>query len=287
MTALRIVDEPPVLPPGLHRGIPMRDYLALNAMGSGRLEWLNTSPLHYRYMLEQPRESTDAQDLGTALHMAVLEPALFEEAYVLEPLDVAPLNAKPRATNAYREAVAALQEGGRTVLREDVMEKVRAMADAVRGHEHAAALLARAPERELTMVWEYGGRLCRGRADMLGDRVVGDLKTTRSLKDFSPWVISKFGYHRQAAFYELGLRALDRKIEHYFLVAVENVEPFDVGVFALENAARIAGFMHNEYLLQRLNECETSGRWPGMYPTVVPGTITDALMESLGEEVAS
>lgn len=276
--------------PGFHRGIPMAEYQAIDAMGSGRLEWLEISALHYRYRLTQPPEETPSLSLGTAVHVAVLEPELFEKAYVLEPLDVAADNVKPRATKAYKEAVAELEQGGRTVLRKETMEQVRAMAAAVHDHVEAAALLKRCPERELTMLWNIG-RPCRGRLDMLGEtargRAVGDLKTTRSLKDFSPWAVTRFGYHRQAAWYEEGLRALDRGVDHYYLLAVESDPPYDVGVFAFEPEARIAGAERNAELIRRLVHAEETGIWPGQFPKVASATVTGELLMSLGEEVAS
>src|SRR6185503_13815919 len=112
---------------GLHHGVPMREYLKIDALGSSRLEHLAVSPLHYRYMSTQPDEETDAQELGTALHVAVLEPDLFDSAYVIEP-DIARIGgAKPRATNAYKEAVATLEFEGRTVLKAEAMAKVLSM----------------------------------------------------------------------------------------------------------------------------------------------------------------
>lgn len=276
-----------VLPPGLHRGIPMADYLALDAMGSGRLEWLNVSPLHYRYMLEQPREETAAQALGTALHTAVLEPDLFQNRYVCEPLDVAPLNAKPRATNAYKDAVAELEKDGHIVLREDVMAKVRAMANAVRGHTHARRLLERATDRELTMVWERDGHLCRGRADLLGPGLMADLKTTRNLRDFSPWAITKLGYFRQAGWYWDGAAQLERALQYFYFIAVESLPPYDVGVFVLDPAAIVCGTEDCDRLMKLLGECERTGQWPGMFPNVVTANVTDAMIGQLADEAVA
>ena len=272
---------------GLHPGIPMKDYLALDAIGSGRLEWLNVSPLHFKYMLDQPREETAAQHLGTALHAAVLEPDLFQNLYAPEPLEVAAGNIKPRATKAYKDAVAELEELGFTVLRDDVMAKVRAMAIAVRGHTHARRLLERATDRELTMLWDRDGRLCRGRADLLGRGVMADLKTTRNLKDFSPWAISKLGYFRQAAWYWDGAAKLGRPIEHFFFIAVESSPPHDVGVFVLDPAAIVVGLEECDRLMGRLAECERSGQWPGMFPDVVTATVTDALIGQLADEAVA
>jgi hypothetical protein len=276
------------LGPGLHRGVPMRTYLSLPALGSTHLNWLATSPLHYRYMTGQPAEESPSLALGTALHMAVLEPELFEKTYVLEPLAAAGSDAKsPRATKAFKDAVEDIQQGGFTVLRTDVMETVRAMTASVWAHPKAAALLKRAPDHEVTMLWERNGRLLRGRADMIGPRVIGDLKTTRSLAKFSPWAIDEFGYHRQAALYEDGADELLGGIDYYFFVAVESSPPHDVGVFRLDEAALVCGRVERDHHLRTLDECERTNHWPGMFPDVVTATVPDSLIASMGEEAVA
>ena len=273
--------------PGLHRGISRTGYLSLDAFGSGRLEWMNVSPLYFKYMLSQPAEETAALSLGTALHAAVLEPDVFARQYVLEPLHVAPDNAKPRATKAYRDAVADITQGGFIVLRQETFDTVKAMAAAVLAHPAAAGLLAKAPERELTMIWNRDGRICRGRADMLGDGVLGDIKTTRSLKDFSPWTVTKYGYHRQAAHYVDGLAQLDHPIEHVMFIAVEASRPYDCGVFALEPASLSFGHIENDRLFLKLEECERTGEWPGQFPIVTSASVSDAAIATMDDEAVA
>jgi exodeoxyribonuclease VIII len=272
--------------PGLHHGVPMADYLALDALGSTRLGWLAVSPLHYRYRLGSPREETDATRLGTALHMAVLEPQRFAEQYACEPdpAMVAPGNAKPRATNAYRAAVADMEAAGFTVLRADVRATVGGMANAVLGHPHAARLLERAPEREVTALWDLDGRPCRARVDLLGSNVAADLKTTRSLKTFSPWELTRYGYYRQASWYLDGLRRLGCYVERFFFIAVESTPPHDVGVFVMDPATLDIGLIECESLLKKLVECEHAGEWPGMFPDVQQAQLSDALVAQLVED---
>jgi len=276
------------LSPGLYRTTTMSDYLALDAMGSTRLGWLAISPLHFKYMIGQPREETDATKLGTAVHAAVLEPEAFARQYVGEPDLDAIGGAKPRATKVYRELVAELEADGLTVLRGGEFLAVHQMKVAIEGHSEAAKLLARAPEREVTGLWqEEGGRHCRLRADLLGPGVLGDIKTTRSLAKYSPWVITDLGYHIQAAWYVQGLAALGHKVDHVFHVAIENTPPYDVGVFALDPDAIRWGAMEIDVLLKKLDECERTGVYPGMFPTIQDGLLSDAAAQAIADmEVA-
>lgn len=263
--------------PGIHPDMLMGDYLDLDAIGSTRLGWLAVSPRHYQWMLRAGREDTEATALGTALHMAILEPERFAAQYVPEPDLLAIGGAKPRATKAYREAIEAIEAEGATVLREDAARKINTMAQAVTSHPWAQKLLARARGREVTFLWERDGRMCRGRADLLADGMIADIKTTRSLKTFSPHAVTRYGYYRQAGWYQGGLEVLGHKIEHAYYLAVENVPPYDCGVFALEPDAIAAGRLECEDLWERLIECERSNEWPGMFPDLMNATITDAV----------
>lgn len=262
---------------GFFPDLPMEAYLQIPALGASQLEWLAVSPLNYQYMKSQPREETPALALGTALHMAILEPELFTRRYVMEPNLEEIGGAKPRATNAYKDAVAQLQKSGRIVITGEGMSKVISMRDAIDAHPHAAALLKRCPEREVTALWDRDGRLCRARFDMLGPGISGNIKTTRKLKDFSPWTITRQGYYRAAGWYADGAARLEREIQHHFFLAVENCPPHDVGVFVLDQEMLRIGMDECEALMRRLAQCERDGRWPGMYPDVVPATLTDAI----------
>jgi hypothetical protein len=273
---------------GFHPAIPMNDYRELDALGSTRLEWLGISPLHYRHMLTQPPGETEATRRGTALHLAVLEPELFSSLYTREPdpAVIAPENAKPRATKAYKDACAVLEAEGLTILKEEEWARVEGMAAAVRTHPHAKRVLERGAEREVTGLWRREGRLCRGRFDVLGDGILADLKTTRSLRDFSPWTITKRGYHRQMAWYRAGLSELGRPVKAVFLVAVESVAPYDVGVFVMDDATLNVGEDECAGLIRKLEVCELTGEYPGMFPDIVPAQLTDAFAIDLaGAEV--
>jgi exodeoxyribonuclease VIII len=275
---------------GLYPRIPMRDYLALDAIGSSRLEWLAVSPLHYRYMLTQPPEDTEATRRGVALHMALLEPDVFRRTYSLEPDPevIAPENAKPRATKAYKDAVAALEGAGLTVLKADEYARVIGMSCSIERHPQAMKLLTRAPQREVTGLWDLNERLCRGRFDLLGDGILADVKTTRSLRDFSPWTITKRGYYRQLAHYVRGLEIIGNPVENVFIVAVESSPPFDVGVFVLDEGMLDVGRVEIDYLLRKLDACELSGDWPGQFPDLQQAMLTDAAaIQFAGEEDAA
>lgn len=263
----------------------MDTYQAWPAIGSGRLTDLSVSPLYYHWRLEQPDDDTEPLRRGAALHTAVLEPDLFDELYVEEPdpAKVAPDYQKPRATKAFKEAVRSLEASGRTVLRKEVLEEVRAMAAMIHGHKHAAKLLAKAEEREASIAWSHEGRLCRSRPDILGKRFVVNVKTTRSIERFSPWVISDEKYYLAAGHEVNGLIELNWPIDFYYFIAVESCPPHDVGVFHLEQSDLYCGQIQAAALINKLIECERTNTWPGQFPDVTEATISDRLRHQLGE----
>lgn len=273
--------------PGMWPGIPMQSYLAIDALSAGRLQWLAASPLHYRRAIDRGENAeTEATALGTALHMAVLEPGRFAETYTAEPdpFELAPDAVKPRATKAYKDACAKLEGQGKIVLKSDDFSKVCEMTGAILNHRHASRALSKARDREVTMLWERDGRLCRGRGDALGDGVLVDVKTTRNLRGFSPYVVTNLGYYRQAGWYVDGARRLGCDVRHFLFIAVENVPPYDVGVFALDRSALEFGIAEANALVDLLGRCEDENEWPGMFPEVQAAQITEAALTRMNED---
>ena len=60
-------------------------YSQIEAMNWSRLKVIDKSPLAFQWALRHPREETEAMAFGTAFHLALLEPELFQESYVVAP----------------------------------------------------------------------------------------------------------------------------------------------------------------------------------------------------------
>ena len=82
----------------LQSGMPMADYLAIEACSSGAAKALaNASPHAWR---NRPQTSSAAQSLGTAAHVAILEADTFWGRYIIQP-------ACDLRTNAGKEVLVA------------------------------------------------------------------------------------------------------------------------------------------------------------------------------------
>lgn len=247
--------------------VPYADYAALDAINISRLKELRRSPQHFRYSLKHPKVS-DPMTLGTATHVAVLEPERFASQFAIwsnrtDAGKMSPRNGK--TWDAFRELHA-----GRTIITIDEATEAQAIAAAVRSNVLAMKYLA-AGEPEVSMQWLDRERLCKGRIDWLthidGKPYLVGLKTARDCRHFAfGSQAAKLGYHLQFSWYADGYHAITGKNPSLVEIVVENTAPYAVAVYRIGDDILAQG--HDEYvrLLELLEKCESTGEWPGPAP---------------------
>ena len=268
---------------GWHEGLTMEEYLAIDAMSASGIEQLRKSPLHFRYYRDNPKPSTPAMELGTALHMALLEPLLFEGQYVtLGQCEAQKRSGFPCENQGkfYRDGQSFCGVRGHdpgegedmdpviSVLEEDAMADLVGMALAIQAHPRARTFFTGHGNYELTGVWrdEETGVLCKIRMDRDIERslMIADLKSSR---DASPEAFrrdaSRMGYHRKAAFYRRGCAALGRERNASVLIVPENVTPYPVAVYLLDEDDLTATNREITRHLNRYAMCLADDHWPG------------------------
>lgn len=294
--------EKPEIEVGWHHGLSMEEYLAIDAMSASRLEVFRRSPKHYRKELRTQRDSTPAMDLGTALHMALLEPLLFEGHYVvLGQCEATRKGDGERCTNPgtkYRDGQSFCGVTGHDpygddpenpeihVLGEQAMADLEGMRDAIREHPRASTLFEGRGDYELTGIWrdEATGVLCKMRIDRDIPRssLLADLKTTRDAsKHGFRREIENRGYHRKAAFYRRGCAALGRERHASAFVAVENSDPYGVLVHLMDEDQLATVDRGITRKLNHFAMCQKHGHWPGYGDEM---TITKVRPWALDEE---
>lgn len=242
-------------------GLGNEAYHQLPAVSPSRLKLLARSPLHYydRFLApdREPQEPTTAMAVGTALHLAVLEPDTYADRVAVAP-------SVDRRTRAGKDWMAAFEEqaAGKTVITREDHDRVQTMAEAVRKHPAARFLLDLPGAVEQSYTWtDRRGIACKCRPDWHAkDRsIVVDVKTTKdaSRVEFAK-SISNFDYHLQAAWNRQALGA-----EQFLIVAVESQRPWAVAVYPVSGALLAAGERRIEAALDLLADCERSGIWPG------------------------
>lgn len=267
--------------PGIYRDVSMAKYLAIPYASASLNELIRRSPKQARHALDNPKEPTDTFERGTALHMAVLEPDLFADHYVVIGKCEGRYNdGRPCAYmgSFYRDGQSFCKKHdpakgeplapGLTVMQEPEMDKVLGMRDAILSHRRAASLFEGAGEFELTMIFDDPdtGVRVKIRPDRLVERAgaIVDIKTTRDAAEWwFPGDAERRGYFRKLALYRRGLQALDWPYRMTAVLAIESEAPYDLIPYLAEEKDLDSSDAEVSRLLARYDECQKSGEWPG------------------------
>lgn len=257
--------------------VPAAEYHALPGISITRLKEIRRSPQHYAWLLDHPRE-TVPMTLGTAAHTAVLEPERFDRQFAVWDQRAENGNLRPRRgkdwENWLRESI------GKTSITEDQCQSAMDIAAAV--HSTTAAMrYLESGDPEVTMQWSVGPWNCRGRADWLTYKVpdarytspglqihkypvlVG-LKTARDCRHFAfGSAAAKLGYHLQWAWYHDGYKAITGVEPKMIEIVVESAPPHAVAVYRIPGDVVDQGREEYKKALDRLDECERLGVFPG------------------------
>ena len=236
--------------------ISNEQYHADPAVSASHLHAIARSPYHYwaRYInpLRMPVEPTAAMRLGTLVHCVVLEPDEASKRFGV---------CGPRNTKAGKEQAADMAARGIEAVTPSDMLTANCMADSVRSHPAASALLAHG-KAEQSFWWDDAatGLRCKCRPDWYSGTTVVDLKTTT---DASPAGFAKsvatFRYHTQASHYLSGLHGAER----FVFITVEKTAPYVVAVYELDAAALAAGNELRQRDLRMIADCRATNEWPG------------------------
>jgi exodeoxyribonuclease VIII len=236
------------------KGLPAADYHKIEAFSASTAKICLRSAAHFAASKETQKEPSDAMKMGTAVHTAILEPHLFDaEIAIMPKFD--------KRTKAGKEGAEQFENDnvGKTVIDFYQGERVKAMAEAVRGHDFFKDHVKNG-EAEGTMLWGQYGVQCKARVDYMVGQSIFDVKTCQdaSPEGFSRQIAS-FGYHLQAAHYSMGFkRTFGEKLDRFVFIAVESNYPHMVGVYTLgleslkagqielEKAAKVYAFALSE-----------------------------------------
>lgn len=260
--------------PGLYPNLTYDEYAAIPAVSHSFLvDMYKKSPKHAQYIAAMGgRDDTKALMFGRAIHLALLEPAKWDD----EVMAIPELN---RRTSEGKTAWANFQRksAGRIILEADEMSRVKEIAHAILEHEAARELFKNKGTNEMSMVWidRATGVKCKGRVDRWTtfERVpcLMDLKTTRDCGERAfQRSITDYGYNLQAAFYLMGAETLQPRpsgtSQRVFMwLAVESDGPFDLGVIRATSMMIEHGVIQLRQLLKTYKECRESKVWPGKH----------------------
>jgi hypothetical protein len=236
------------------------DYHADPAISASHLKAITQqSPYHYWSRFLDPKrptvEPSSAMRLGSLAHCAVLEPDELSKRYS---------TCLPRNTKAGKEQAAELAAAGIEAVTESDMALALNMADAVRQHPYAAALLADGKAEQSFWADDLAtGLRIKARPDWYTGTTIVDLKTCSDASSggFSR-ACATFAYNLQAQHYLNVCFA-----ERFIFLAVEKTYPFCVGIYELDAAAMAAGAEQCRIGLQTISDCRAINEWPGYTTT--------------------
>lgn len=244
------------------------EYFAAPRASNSLLSELNKSPAHLQHALAHPSEPTPAMRLGTAFHVATLEPDDFRDSWARG----SEISGRTKEGKAEKAAMEERYDAD-NILKPSDYDTVCSMRDRVLGHPVAGSLLS-GVRTEVAAFWTdpATGIECKAKIDGLpagGDYLL-DLKSTI---DASPGHMAKaiynFGYYRQAAHY---LSPFDER-DRFLIIACEKKPPFALGVYEIAPGAIRRGAIECRSLLYEWARCIDDygheGQWPSYAEEVV------------------
>lgn len=251
------------------------EYHSHAAIGASMLETFRESRRLYeaRYVtktLPAPPPSP-AMELGTAIHLRLLEPERYR-ASLAEPYpELAPDGKKwLRRQGSDHErwwADEVAKREGKLALEQATIDQIEAIAASVLAKPWAKSLLASDGRPEYSIFWtdEETGLPLKCRVDWFRPIISIDLKTTGNAtpERFVKQCVS-LGYHRKRSHYLAGIRALTGdKRARMVHVAVATDPPYPAGGYDLVDRDRMTGKSLGDlewrYTLRQLQHCLDTG----------------------------
>lgn len=257
---------------GLYPGIARAEYEAIRAVNGSTLVHFERSAMHAREVMLHPPRPTEAMELGTAIHCAVLEPSRFAAEYVAAP------KVDRRTKDGKKEwADFETAHAGKTIISEDDFRTVTKMRDAAWSHPVAKLMLSGIGHNEVGVVWREPetGEVCKGLIDRVsnfdGWTWVLDVKSTldASARAFSRQ-IKNLHYTPKASFYLDGCNRVAPRDRRFAWIAIEKTAPYAVAIYEPDGEAIDEGRSRYMRWLRNYVEARETNLWPG-YPETVQG----------------
>lgn len=251
-------------------------------VGQSTLKLMERSPAKCLWDLEHPKKSTEAQELGTAIHCALLEPDVFEKTYVIKPKF-------DKRTTAGKAAALAWDESnqGRIGIDPDNMDILNRVASRVFDNEFYSSFFKEGlKENSFWSKDQISGVAKRARLDnfITNKKIIVDLKTTDcAYPDIFSRDIWKYKYHVQAAYYVDIVKEVTGLDCSFFIVAVEKTKDCDVTVHMIGHEALSHGRALYRGWLDDYAKAIQNKVWPGYKQEIhtysIPSWVDDDCFE--------
>lgn len=257
------------------------DYFAIEAASNSGLKLIRRSPAHFKYR-EPGTGDTRAKQIGSAIHMALLEPEKFAKTYHVAEAD--------DRVSAYYKGLAK-DLGGAFVLTRPEARRILGMQEAAYRNTRFAGYMRAMGRNELSVVTvdKETGVPMKCRFDRKGDSMFAfDLKKCQDARgtEFAK-AITNYGYYMQVPFYQHVWKCeTGETIKDFPIIAIEEDSPHGVVVHDLDEVALELGRLHFRQALDTYARCLDSGVWPAYEDESEVTSVTSwAANELLGDEM--
>jgi len=241
------------------------EYFKDPALSKSGLMYFAKSPAHFK----APRppltpQQKAAMDLGRALHCRVLEPDRFNLRFEILPAGMT------YQTKEGKRLRKEAEEAGKTMLKYDDAQDVIGMADAIRHHPGAGALVKAPGPVEDPVFWKDPKYLFEWKCKpdkVTANCMVIDIKTTGDarIEEFqrTAWNLK---YHWQAFIYLWGLTmASGTPHKDFVFIVVERKPPYGVMVYFTPPHVIHHAACEIDPLREKYARCLKKDEWPS-YP---------------------
>ena len=210
---------------------------------------------HYRYILGNDMETTDAMAFGSAFHTYVLEFSKFNKEYFTD-VDAPDCG---RTAKKYKEYFLELssKNEGKTFLKRESYKIIQDMSDVLHNDSYISSLLLDFEENEKSIHATIDKRNFKGTPDKynIQKRIVLDLKTCVDCTLFEKDA-NNFQYFIQQAMYKNILNKIYGKKFEFIFIAIQKKPPyfFDTYSFTSVDDEVATNFIEDTY--DRIIECE-------------------------------
>lgn len=202
--------------------------------------------------------------LGSLLHMAVLEPERFREAFRVAPK----CDKRTKEGKAVYEAFEATLKPGQILVSEADTKILHGASQSIAKCDLARQLLNNGHAERSGYFTHSSGLASKFRCDYAHDD--GYYVDLKFVQDASPREFARsiynFGYYIQFAWYQLGFAAVAglplEQVAGAF-IAVEKTPPYAVGVYEIHDNAMALGRLHIDDAITVYLECKKLNQWPG------------------------
>jgi hypothetical protein len=274
---------------GIFYDMPREEYDAIPAVNQSLLNIFNECEEDAFAKIQgeeiEAENDSEAFSFGRDFHTYVLEPAVYEAQFIVEP----PFGDLRFKENKEAKALWLDNNQGKTSVSEKDLEKMRGMKNRIMQDELVAALISQC-RCEVSFFWrdEITGLNCKGRVDGFSEslEVMFDLKSCQSAKlGVFQNKIFQWYYHRQAGFYANGATTLGFAKPNYVVCAIEKKVPYKNITYEIPPEILELGKKEMRKLLDRFKVCVDTGIWPG-YPKGIQAIgIPTWYLNKLGDEM--